>query len=78
MVTAPPTPRETCLLYRDLNGREPELAVSGQGVYLTLEDGRVQAIHDPPILPDRLAHLTLSPLADIVQYPRWVCWCSSC
>jgi len=41
MVFAPLVPRETHLLYRDLNGREPELAVSGKGAYLILEDGRV-------------------------------------
>lgn len=41
MVDAPQPPRETQLLYRDLNGREPELAVSAQGAYITLDDGRV-------------------------------------
>lgn len=35
-----PTGATTSLLYRDLNGRDPEMVVGASGSWLTLSDGR--------------------------------------
>ncbi|KAM0747529.1 adenosylmethionine--8-amino-7-oxononanoate transaminase [Meredithblackwellia eburnea MCA 4105] len=40
MSPAPPPPRDTALLYRDLHGKDPELVRSAKGSFLELQDGR--------------------------------------
>ncbi len=37
-----PESRNTCLLYRDLHGKDPELVVGAEGAYLILDDGSRQ------------------------------------